>query len=212
MMCMNDCFTANDGVTTSDSAQQEMVKWQADREQWVRTFPAMGYLSQFLALTPVNDAHFKSASTDGKRLYICHRYSATLSDESRQFLQAHLIWHCVAGHLFAPLVSDHRRWHLACDHEVNALLLALNVPFPADALLYPACVGQSALSVYRWLEGHPNIAVEASMDIHPAALWHYLPSTQIEQSTLALWRQRAQLLAKEPGALPERVAKFCEAR
>ena len=95
---------------------------------------------------------------------------------------------------------------------MNALLLALGIPFPADALLFPVCVGRSAMSVYRWLEGHPNIAVEASMDIHPAALWHTLPTTHIDPSTVTLWRQRAHLVAKEPGALPARVAKFCEAR
>jgi hypothetical protein len=81
-----------------------------------------------------------------------------------------------------------------------------------DALLFPVCVGRSALSVYRWLEGHPNIAVETSMDIHPAALWHALPNTQVSPTTIMLWRQRAHLLVKEPGALPARVAKFCEAR
>lgn len=205
-MTMNEC------VTTQDTTQQEIAKWLDDREQWKHEMPVMGFLSQFLTLTPVTDSRFHSASTDGKQLYICPDYSATLSDTSRQFLQAHLIWHCLAGHLTAPLVADYRRWHLACDHEVNALLLELGIPFPADALLFPVCVGRSAISVYRWLEGHPNIAVEASMDIHPAALWHTLPTTHINLSTVTLWRQRAHLVAKDPSALPARVAKFCEAR
>lgn len=205
-MTIHNCVMAN------NHAQQEMAKWQADRERWACTLPVMDFFSQFLALTPVTDSRFHSASTDGKSIFFCPDYSATLSDTSRQFLQAHLIWHCVAGHLTAPLVADYRRWHLACDHEVNALLLALDVPFPADALLFPVCVGRSAMSVYRWLEGHPNIAVEASLDIHPAALWHELPDTCIDHSTVAMWRQRAHLIAKEPGALPARVAKFCEAR
>jgi hypothetical protein len=118
----------------------------------------------------------------------------------------------VAGHLNAPLVADYRRWHLACDHEVNALLLELGISFPDDALLFPVCVGRSAMDVYRWLAGHPNISVEVCIDIHPAALWHDLPNTSIEQRTINLWRQRANLLAKDPGTLPARVAKFCEAR
>ncbi|WP_441294762.1 DUF2201 family putative metallopeptidase, partial [Halomonas sp. ALS9] len=44
-----------------------------------------------------------TASTDGLHLYFCPCYSASLSDESRRFLHAHLIWHCVACHLTAPL-------------------------------------------------------------------------------------------------------------
>lgn len=205
-MTMSEC------VTTQKTTQQETAKWLADRERWQHELPIMGYLSQFLTVTPVVGSAFNSASTDGKSLFFCPQYSATLSETSRQFLQAHLIWHCVAGHLIAPLVADYQRWHLACDHEVNSLLLALEIPFPADAVLFPVCVGRNALSVYRWLEGHPNLSVETSMDIHPAALWHALPDTQVSHSTLMLWRQRAHLIAKEPGALPEQVATFCEAR
>lgn len=198
--------------TASATAQQELAKWQADRDVWANTLPIMNFLSQFLTLTPVVSPSFDGASTDGRHLYFCPRYSATLCDESRRFLQAHLIWHCVAGHLTAPLVANHHRWHLACDHEVNTLLLALGVPLPLTARLFPICMGRSALSVYRWLEGLPDTSLEIATDIHPAALWAHLPNTAPEQSIVSLWRHRAHLLARETEALPERVAKFCEAR
>jgi hypothetical protein len=193
-------------------AQQELAKWQADRAYWAETLPVMELLSEFLILTTVLQKQIATASTDGRHLYFCPCYSASLSDESRRFLHAHLIWHCVAGHLTAPLVANRHRWHLACDHEVNALLLALGLPLPLNALLFPVCVGRGALEVYRWLEGHPNTSIEMPLDIHPAALWGHLPHATPNQRMTGLWRRRAHLIAREPDALPERVAKFCEAR
>ncbi|CEP34096.1 MULTISPECIES: DUF2201 family putative metallopeptidase [unclassified Halomonas] len=199
-------------LIASVTTQQELSKWQADRDAWANTLPIMNFLSQLLTLTPVVAPSFDSASTDGRHLYFSPHYSARLSDESRRFLHAHLIWHCVAGHLTAPLVANHHRWHLACDHEVNALLLELGITLPFDALLFPVCVGRSALEVYRWLEGHPNTSLEKTVDIHPAALWAHIPNAAPEQSTVSLWRHRAHLVSREADALPERVAKFCEAR
>lgn len=192
--------------------QQELAKWQADRAYWAETLPVMEMLSEFLTLTPVMHQQIATASTDGRHLYFCPRYSASLSDESRRFLHAHLIWHCVAGHLTAPLVANRHRWHLACDHEVNVLLMALGLTLPLNALLFPACVDRSAIDVYRWLEGHPNTSLEITADIHPAALWDYLPNASPDHRMTALWRRRAHLIALDSDALPERVAKFCEAR
>ncbi|WFE70062.1 hypothetical protein P8S55_09685 [Halomonas sp. M1] len=207
-----DIQTCSSTASVTSQQKMELAKWQADRDAWANTLPVMNFLSQFLTLTPVVAPSFDSASTDGRHLYFCPRYSASLSDESRRFLQAHLLWHCVAGHLTAPLVANHHRWHLACDHEVNALLLELGITLPFDALLFPVCVGRSAQAVYLWLKGHPNTSLEKTPDIHPAALWAHLPNTATEQSTVALWRNRAHLLARETDALPKRVAKFCEAR
>lgn len=199
-------------LNTSVTTKQELAKWHADRDGWANSFPIMNFLSQFLTLTPVVAPSFESASTDGRHLYFNPHFSSLLSDESRRFLHAHLIWHCVAGHLTAPLVSNHHRWNLACDHEVNALLLDLGLTLPLDALMFPVCVGRSALEVYLWLEGHPNTSLEKTVDIHPASLWAHLPDAAPEQSTVSLWCHRAHLLARETDALPERVAKFCEAR
>ncbi|GEN26889.1 hypothetical protein HVA01_05350 [Halovibrio variabilis] len=205
-----DMLVRSSSVTAD--AQRELAKWQADRAYWAETLPVMEMLSEFLTLTPMLHQQIATASTDGRHLYFCPRYSATLSDESRRFLHAHLIWHCVAGHLTAPLVAGQHRWHLACDHEVNALLLALGVPLTLNALLFPVCVGRSAIDVYRWLEGHPDTSLEVAADIHPAALWWHLPDAVPDQRMTARWRHRAHLIAREPDALPERVAKFCEAR
>jgi hypothetical protein len=62
-MTMSEC------VTTQKTTQQETAKWLADRERWLHELPIMGYLSQFLTVTPVVDSALNSASTDGKSLF-----------------------------------------------------------------------------------------------------------------------------------------------
>ena len=136
----------------------------------------------------------------------------SLNDEERIFLQAHLIWHCVAGHLTAPLVASPHRWHLACDHEVNSMLLKLGISLPFHALLFPTYFGRSAIEVYQWLSGHPRLQDETSLDVHPAALWAHSASHMPDLGLIGLWRRRAHLAAQEAPAIPSMVAEFCLAR
>ncbi|RUR36646.1 DUF2201 family putative metallopeptidase [Vreelandella populi] len=193
-------------------AQHEVEKWENDRAYWEEKLPIMALLSQFFTLTPIFQNKIATASTDGRHIYFNPSYSASLSIEARRFLHAHLIWHCVAGHLTAPLVENPKHWHLACDHEVNTLLLELGIELPMDALIFPVCLGRSAFDVYRWLAGHPNTSTEITIDIHPAALWTHLADIQPSPGLPNLWRRRAHLIARESPALPDKVAKFCESR
>ncbi|MYL25126.1 hypothetical protein GLV89_15225 [Halomonas alkaliantarctica] len=206
-------FTATpfDSVTTP-LAEQELAKWLADRERWEETLPVMNWLSQFLTLTPSTSEPGDFAGTDGRHLYFCPTYSAALSDEERTFLQAHLIWHCVAGHLAAPLVACPHRWHLACDHEVNCMLMTLGIRLPFQALLFPVCFGLSAMRVYRWLAAHPRLDEESTLDVHPAAMWAHGGACVPDVGLAALWRRRAHVAARESPALPSMVAEFCAAR
>lgn len=199
-------------TTLTPQAQQELAKWQEDRKRWEETLPVMGLLSQFLDLTPFLTENAVSASTDGRNLYFCPAFSATLDDKERIFLQAHLIWHCVAGHLTAPLVASPHRWHLACDHEVNSMLLKLGISLPSRALLFPTYFGRSAIEVYQWLSGHPRLQDETSLDVHPAALWTHSSSHMPDLGLIGLWRRRAHLAAQEAPAIPSMVAEFCLAR
>lgn len=127
-------------------------------------------------------------------------------------MQAHLIWHCLAGHLSAPLVPSPHRWHLACDHEVNRLLLALGISLPSRALVFPARFGRSAIEVYQWLSDHPCPHDETSLDVHPAALWAHAPSLMSDMGLIGLWRRRAHMAAQETPNIPSMVAEFCAAR
>ncbi|GAA3911437.1 hypothetical protein GCM10022228_23550 [Halomonas cibimaris] len=196
----------------SERAQQELSKWREDRTHWHECFPVITKLAECLTLTPLEGIQNFTASTDGRRLFFCPAHSATLTDKARQFLQMHLLWHCLAGHLTAPLVNSPHCWHLACDHEINALLLALDVELPLSAVLFPICYGQSAYQVYHWLANHPAPHTEIAQDIHPAALWAYQTAQHTSPALATLWQRRAHLLARETATLPSAVAGFCASR
>lgn len=196
----------------SSLGRRELAKWHEDRTCLMCHCPALAEMGKCLVLTPQEGVAGFTASTDGRHLFFCPAHSATLTDEARQFLQAHLLWHCLAGHLTAPLVSDAHCWHLACDHEVNAVLLALDIALPPDAVLFPICHGQSAYKVYRWLANHPAPHTETTQDIHPAALWAYHAVERTSPALAILWQRRAHLLARETATLPSAVAAFCASR
>lgn len=196
----------------SEKTQQELSKWREDRTLWHDHFPVIAELAECLTLTPLEDGQGFTTSTDGRHLFFCPVYSATLTDEDRRFLQLHLLWHCLAGHLTAPLVDNPHCWHLACDHEVNAMLLALDMELPPSAVLFPVCYGQSAAQVYRWLANHPMPYAETPSDIHPAGLWAYLDAVNIAPAIVSLWQHRAHLLAQNISAMPAMITRFFTSR
>lgn len=76
-------------------------------------FASTGLAQRHLTLQPVEQPGFTTVSTDGRHLYFCPGYSVRLTDTERRFWHAHLIWHCVAGHLYSPLGVHAHRWRLA---------------------------------------------------------------------------------------------------
>ncbi|TDO06079.1 MULTISPECIES: DUF2201 family putative metallopeptidase [Halomonas] len=172
--------------------EQQAALWQADRAAWARDQPVTARLASHLSLATVSGAHLPTATTDGRHLLFNAAWSAGLDTRTRRFLQAHLVWHCVAGHLHAPRDWERRRWHLACDHKVNALLLLLGIPLPDDAVLFPACIGQSLPAVYDWLGHFPGLESERSLDMAPITWTSHLS----DDTLLRWWQEKAQEVAK----------------
>ncbi|PRY73211.1 DUF2201 family putative metallopeptidase [Halomonas ventosae] len=154
---------------------EALSDWQADRHIWQTEQPATAFLAHQLHIESVAASTVATAATDGARLYVNPIWSAGLDAPTRRFVQAHLVWHCVAGHFVPPHAKDERRWHLACDHEVNTQLLMLGFSLPDEAVLFPACVGKPVPVVYAWLGDNPLIDTERSLDAPP---WTNLVSDQ----------------------------------
>ncbi|WP_181870840.1 DUF2201 family putative metallopeptidase [Vreelandella rituensis] len=176
---------------------EQLTLWQADRDAWRRDHPLMAMLADGLALVPVLDDRLATATTDGQSLFFNAAYSAGLNATTRAFLQAHLVWHCVAGHLHEKPHLDGHRWHLACDHEVNALLMLQGFPVCEDTVLFPSRMKQSANDVYDWLSGHPALEREVSLD--------QLPCLPLASSSLPNAWQRATDPDYRPQPLNEQV-------
>lgn len=149
--------------------------WEGDRDAWEREQPLTTDLATHLTLQPVIDDRLPTALCDGRRIFFNARTSAGLDGTRRHHLQAHLVWHCALGHLRPSPLPDLHRWHLACDQEVNAILLLLGFRLPDDAVLFPACIGQSLEQTYAWLDGHPDPSLESVPDLAGGALADPMP-------------------------------------
>ncbi len=191
--------------------EEQTALWEADRVSWASEQPVTAWLASHLSLVPICDAHLPTATTDGRHLLFNATWSAGLDTQTRRFLQAHLVWHCVAGHLHTPRERERHRWHLACDHEVNALLLLLGLPLPEDAVLFPACIGRPLHAVYNWLDHFPGLERERNLDMVPAT-WAPYPA---DDTLFRRWRERALEIAMQylgTPSLPGHVAAFLVTR
>ncbi|MFC3294139.1 DUF2201 family putative metallopeptidase [Modicisalibacter luteus] len=154
-------------LKTQHKAYNSLEQWLEDRDQWKITQPATALLGEGVPVVPVTHRTLKTAVTDGTHLYVNPQWSKMLDDASRRFVHAHLIWHCAANHCRLPSARDERRWHLACDHQVNTQLLQLGFELPMQAVLFPACIGKTISKVYDWLADNPLMKEESSLDELP---------------------------------------------
>ncbi|MEA3250583.1 MAG: hypothetical protein U9Q35_03230 [Pseudomonadota bacterium] len=163
---MNEITPLAQGQETgiNSRAHDSLEQWLNDREQWKTTQPATALLGEGMVVKPVTCRSLITAATDGTHLYVNPQWNMMLDGASRRFIHAHLLWHCAATHFRLPEAVDERRWHLACDHQVNTQLLQLGFELPIQAVLFPACIGKSISKVYDWLADNPLSKEESSLD------------------------------------------------
>lgn len=190
--------------------RRQQALWEADRATWRTTQPFMADLADALTLVPVIDDCLPSATTDGRSLFFNARFSAELNAVTRRFLQAHLVWHCVLGHISGRQASDPHRWHLARDHEVNCLLVHLGIALPDNAVLFFAQFGKPAKALYDWLLNHPAPQLEQPLDLAPMSAVTTLTTNRNDDamadvpdnSLIRDWRIHAGLLARDYRGTP----------
>ncbi|MGR4068953.1 DUF2201 family putative metallopeptidase [Billgrantia sp. C5P2] len=145
----------------------QLDKWLTDRARWQQHQPLTWALAGYLPLAV--DTTLDTATTDGARIRFNPLWSCGLDEATRHYIHAHLVWHSVAGHFLSAPVDDRHRWHLACDHEVNAVLLLLGIALPGKATFFPACIGKPLVEIHEWLKFHPHLAEEELVDqLEPA--------------------------------------------
>lgn len=164
--------TALNDQLVSDIREKDVITkqkglWETDRDGWGHDQPATAFLAKQLNIESVSESNVVTASTDGRNIYVNPYWSATLDKATRRFTQAHLVWHCAARHFSHIVGLNSRRWHLACDHEVNVVLLMFGFVMPPQAVLFPACIGKSLSDVYTRLADYPLLDEEVSLDAPP---------------------------------------------
>ena len=71
----------------------------------------------------VLDERVSTACTNGVAMYFNPLFLQSLSDDECAFLYAHEVWHNLLLHGFRAADREARRWNIACDLEVNHILM-----------------------------------------------------------------------------------------
>jgi predicted metal-dependent peptidase len=111
------------------------------------------FLGSLVAHLPIVESErCRSFATDAERIYANVAAVSDWPDENVRFSLAHLTLHCALGHLERRGGREAQRWHSACDHAVNQLLLEDGIAVPARAPIDRRLRGLSAEEIYTRLE------------------------------------------------------------
>ena len=105
----------------------------------------------------------RSIGTNARTLFFNPRYIERLSFAETQFMLAHTALHCALGHFARRGHRLRRRWDVACDYAINALLVDEGLQRPDGALLDARYRGLSAEEIYPLVsdDAHPQV-----LDLH----------------------------------------------
>ncbi|AMD00548.1 DUF2201 family putative metallopeptidase [Halomonas chromatireducens] len=196
--------------TSSNVDAAQVSAWQQDHHDWLDTKPVTAALAESLQVVAINDDRLATATTDGRRLMINPTWSASLSESQRRRVHEHLVWHAAAGDYRPHYSKDTHRWHLACDHSINAQLLQLGGDIPLDTVMFPVAATWRREEVYTWLDGHPRPAEEQSPD---QLIWQAgVTSLHADLTELdSHWQQHIRAVVQRflgTPCLPDRVAAW----
>jgi len=118
--------------------------------------PFVALLAMRLDIVPVVDDRLATACTDGERIFVDARFLHGLSASDRAFVLAHEVWHCAARHHPRRGTREARRWNVAVDQEVNALLRDEGLMLPRDCVYHREWHGLNAETVYSRLADDEN--------------------------------------------------------
>jgi len=219
---MSEAMTASLSDTDRRAKAEALALWERDRARLMLAQPFLALLAMQLELVPVVDARLDTAATDGERVFGDAHFLLGLSAGERVFVLAHEVWHCAALHFVRRGDRDAKRWNLAADHEVNALLREQGLRVPGDAVLYEGQCGQNAETVYLWLQNNPRESRArapwadlhgpvAAQTAHPGLTDpDYQPGTGSWQSWPSRVVSAAQQVQRQQGRLPAGVQQLVD--
>ncbi|MCX7897684.1 MAG: VWA-like domain-containing protein, partial [Rhodocyclaceae bacterium] len=122
----------------------------AARAQLILDHPFLGALVMRLPL--VAAGWCRTTATDARRLYYNPRWIASLSKRQAAFALAHEALHCALGHFARRGHRLKRRWDLACDFAINALLVEEGLTPPPEAHVLEVFRGMCVEEIYACLD------------------------------------------------------------
>jgi predicted metal-dependent peptidase len=138
------------------------TKLSAARTKLILERPFLGALVLRLPLEAADPRWCPTTGTDARALYYNPGYIEALPPDHLQFVLAHEALHCALSHFARRQHRDRKRWDIACDFAVNALLVQDGLTPPPGALYDMGFEGMTAEEIY------PSIAddLDQPMDQH----------------------------------------------
>lgn len=126
-------------------------KLSAARAQLVMEKPFLGVLVLHLPLIAADPGWCRTTATDARGIYYNREYIESLGLDQTKFTLAHEALHCALSHFHRRENRARRRWDVACDLAVNAILVADGLVPPPGALVRKSYEGMSAEEIYPYI-------------------------------------------------------------
>lgn len=174
------------------------------RTQLLLQYPFFGTLA--LRLRLVEDASRQTMAVDGRSMFYNPTFIESLSPGLTRACIAHEVMHCVYEHPSRRNNRDHRRWNIAADYVINAVLTDCGFDFEdLPVLLNKAYDGMSTDQVYSLLPTNDRNLdpLDDCMDAEAETL--AIDATDWKIATI-----QAASTAKAMGKLPGNLERFIE--
>jgi predicted metal-dependent peptidase len=106
------------------------------------------WASLFLNLVRIETDSVSTMAVDGTHLFFNAAFTESLSDKECLGVLLHETAHCALLHCYRMKYREPRRWNIACDKAVNAILVAANIALPIGCVP-PGPLGSLAEELYE---------------------------------------------------------------
>jgi predicted metal-dependent peptidase len=106
------------------------------------------WASLFLNLVRLETEAVDTMAVDGTHLFYNPKFTESLTDKETLGVLMHEVAHCAFLHCYRRKYREPRRWNVAADKAVNAVLVAANITLPKDGVP-PGPLGMLAEELYE---------------------------------------------------------------
>src|SRR6266436_1043393 len=102
----------------------------------------------YLQLIRVETESVDTMAVDGTHLFFNPKFTESLTNKECTGVLMHETAHCAFLHCYRRKYREPRRWNVACDKAVNAVLVAANITLPKNCVP-PGPLGMLAEELYE---------------------------------------------------------------
>lgn len=144
-------------------------------------------------------------AVDGTHLFYNPTFTMELTDKECLGVLMHEVAHIALLHVTRKAHREHRRWNIACDKAVNAILIESNIELPEGGVP-PGPLGELAEEMYEKITPE-EMAKYFSEDVLEPGSLDGTPGTTDQKMTEKDWRDT---LAANHGLMPEGIARVIQ--